>query len=149
MAISAVKFQLAMGDILGVNPLNLGTDSQKLSLTNTDPSANVATWHYFSSLTEISASNGYTAGGATLTVTALTNSSGTWSVNAAAASPTWTANTGTFGPFRWIHYYDATPAANKTLFCYWDYGSALSLSGTNGDTLTVTFSVAGVPMQLS
>ena len=149
MAASYVKFNLAMGDVFGVNPLNLGTDALKLALVNTTPVSHEDTWHYFSSLTEISASNGYAAGGATLTMSALTHSTNTWSVNAAAANPTWTSVTGSMGPFEWIVLYDSTPAANKTLFGYWDYGSALTLNGANGDIFTVTFSVSGVPIQIA
>ena len=149
MAASFVKFQLGMGDILGATALNLSTDALKLALTNTTPVSHEGTWHYFSSLTDLTASNGYTAGGATLTMTTATGSAGTWSVNAAAANPTWTSTTGSMGPFEWIVLYDSTPASNKTLFGYWDYGSALTLNGANGDTLTVSFSVAGVPMQFS
>ena len=150
MAASFVKFQLAVGDLLGATgglTLNLSTDALKLALTNTTPVSHEGSWHYFSSLTEISASNGYSSGGATLTMSTATNSSGTWSVNAAAANPTWTSSTGNMGPFEWIVLYDSTPASDKTLFGYWDYGSALTLNGVNGDTFTVTFSVSGVPMQ--
>ena len=41
------------------------------------------------------------------------------------------------GPFRYVVYYDSTPAT-KTLICSYDYGSSLTLNGVNGDTFTVT-----------
>jgi hypothetical protein len=111
---------------------NLGSDTLKVALTNTAPtSANAV----FTDLTEISAGNGYTAGGATVTVSASTQTGGVYKLVGSAASPTWTAS-GAVGPFRYVSLYNNT-AASKNLICFWDYGSNLTLASS--DTFTVVF----------
>lgn len=127
------KFNLFVDDLMkAVN--NYNTDTIKVMLTNTSP---VATNHVYGdiSASELASGDGYTTGGATVTGTGVSNSSGTETL--AAAATTWTSVTGTMGPFRYIVYYDFT-AALKTLMGWYDYGSALSLNGANGDTFTVT-----------
>src|SRR5437868_14327946 len=107
--------------------MNLATDVIKVGLTNTTLTA---TKHVYSDVTgELSTANGYTSGGATVSGTGVANASGTESF--AAAATTWTSVTGSMGPFEWIFYYDSTPAT-KTLLGYYDYGSALTLNGSNG-----------------
>jgi hypothetical protein len=54
---------------------NLGSDTLKVMLTNTAP---VATNTVKANITEISAGNGYSAGGATLTVSSSAQTSGTY-----------------------------------------------------------------------
>ena len=111
---------------------NLGSDTLKVALTNTAPtSANAV----FADLAEIAAGNGYTAGGATVTVSASTQSGGVYKLVGSAASPTWTAS-GAVGPFRYVSLYNNT-AASKNLICFWDYGSNLTLASS--DTFTVVF----------
>lgn len=121
---------------------NLGTDALKIALTNTAPSA---TNTVFSNITEIAAGNGYTAGGATVTVSSSTETSGTYSLIGSAANPTWTAS-GTVGPFRYVVLYDNTPV-NKNLIGYWDYGSNLTLA--SGNTFTVAFDAVNGIIQIS
>lgn len=114
--------------------MNLNSDTIKALLTNTAP---VATNHVYSDISgnELANGNGYTTGGATVGGTGVSNSSGTESL---AANPTtWTSSTGSMGPFRYIVYYDSTPST-KTLIGWYDYGSALTLNGANGDTFTIT-----------
>ena len=135
------KFQIFVQNLAnGVH--NLGTDALKIALTNTAPSA---TNTVFSNITEIAAGNGYTAGGATVTVSSSTETSGTYSLIGSAANPTWTAS-GTVGPFRYVVLYDNTPV-NKNLIGYWDYGSNLTLA--SGNTFTVAFDAVNGIIQIS
>lgn len=110
---------------------NLGSDTLKVMLTNTAP---VAGNTVKANITEISAGNGYTAGGATASVTSSSQTGGTYKL--VLADVTWTA-TGSVGPFRYAVLYNDT-ATNKELIAWSDYGSSLTLA--NGETFTVDFS---------
>jgi hypothetical protein len=125
--------------------VNLGSDTIKILLTNTAP---VATNSIYSDIStnEVASGNGYTTGGATVTLTSSTQSSGTYKYIASAANPTWTA-TGAMGTFRYAVIYDTTPASNKYLIGWWDYGSALSL--TTGQTFTVSLDGTNGVFQLA
>lgn len=116
--------------------MNLGTDALKIMLTNTLPVATNAVYGDVSA-GDLATSNGYTAGGASVTVSSSTQTSGLYKLLGSVASPTWSA-TGSVGPFRYVILYDTTPTSPlKPLICWWDYGSALTLN--SGDTFTVTF----------
>src|ERR1700741_4611770 len=88
---------------------NFGSDTFKILLTNTAPSASNA---IKTDITEIAAGNGYTAGGASLTLTSSTQSGGTYKYIASAASPTWTA-TGAMATFRYVVLYNSTAASGN------------------------------------
>jgi hypothetical protein len=103
----------------------------KLYLTNATPSASADAVK--ADLAEISAGNGYTAGGATVTI-ATSETSGTTTVT--GTEVTWTASGGTIGPFQYAVLYNDTSASDN-LIAYWDYGSALTLQ--DGEDLTATF----------
>lgn len=115
--------------------VNLASDTIKFMLTNTVP---VATNSIYSdiSASELANGNGYTTGGITATLVTSTQSGGTYKYVASLASPTWTA-TGSVGPFRYVVAYDSTPASNKALIGWWDFGSALTLASTNTFTVTL------------
>ena len=102
----------------------------KVLLTNTAP---VATNSVKADLTEISAGNGYTAGGAATTITTST-SSGT--AKATATDVTFTASGGTIGPFRYAVGYNDTAASDPLIF-WVDYGSSITLQDT--EQLVVDF----------
>lgn len=102
----------------------------KVLLTNTAP---VATNSVKADLTEISAGNGYTAGGAATTITTST-SSGT--AKATATDVTFTASGGTIGPFRYAVVYNDTAASDPLIF-WVDYGSSITLQDT--EQLVVDF----------
>lgn len=130
---TASKFNLFVEDICK-GTLSLGTDTIKVMLTNVAP---VATNHVYADISanDLATGNGYTNGGGTCTGTGVSNASGTESF--ACNAFTWTSNTGNLGPFRYVTYYDSTPTT-KTLICFFDYGSSITLNGVNGDTFTAS-----------
>ena len=99
---------------------NLSSDTLKWMLTNTAPSTSNTVK---ADITEISAGNGYSAGGATWGSVTSTSSSGTYYLN--GADVTWTASGGTMATFRYAVLYNDT-ATNDELICYIDYGVGLS-----------------------
>ena len=111
---------------------NLGSDTLKVMLTNTAP---VATNSVKADLTEISAGNGYTAGGNTASVTSSAQTSGTYKL-VLGDPATWTASGGSIGPFRYAVLYNDT-AASKELIGWWDYGSSITLA--SGESFAVDF----------
>ena len=101
-------------------------------LVNTAPTSSNAVK---ADLTEISAGNGYTAGGNTAAVSSATQSSGTAKV-VLADPATWTASGGSIGPFRYAVLYNDTPTSPADpLIGYWDYGNSITLA--SGETFTV------------
>jgi hypothetical protein len=111
---------------------DLGADTLKVLLTNTAP---VATNSVKADLTEISAGNGYTAGGNTASVTSSAQTSGTYKL-VLGDPATWTASGGSIGPFRYAVLYNDT-AANDELIGWWDYGSSITLA--TGESFAVDF----------
>lgn len=126
------KFQQFVEDVgLGVHNLNTGT--LKIYLSNTTPDA--AADAVKADLAEITAENGYTAGGAD-TQNTYTESGGTGSC--VGTDVVWTASGGTIGPFRYVVLYNDTPTSPADpLIGWWDYGSALTLQA--GETFTTDF----------
>ena len=111
---------------------NLGGDTLKVMLTNTAP---VATNTVKANITEISAGNGYTAGGNTASVTSSAQTSGTYKL-VLGDPATWTASGGSIGPFRYAVLYNDT-ATNDELIGWWDSGSAVTLA--DGESFAVDF----------
>ncbi|OQW71658.1 MAG: hypothetical protein BVN33_14600 [Proteobacteria bacterium ST_bin13] len=111
---------------------NFQSHTLKVMLTNSAPSASNTVK---TDITEISAGNGYTAGGATVTTSSSSQTSGTYRL--VCADVVFTA-TGSVGPFRYAVLYNDTPTSPADpLVGWWDYGSALTLA--NGETFTVDF----------
>jgi hypothetical protein len=112
---------------------NLGADTLKILLTNTAPTAANSVK---ADLTEITAQNGYSAGGATVTITASSQTGGTYTL--VGNDVVFTASGGTVGPFRYADFYNDTPSSPADpLIGWWDYGSAITLN--DGETFTVDF----------
>lgn len=111
---------------------NLGSDTLKVLLTNTAPSLSNTVKADISG--ELSTANGYTAGGATITVTSSAQSSGLYTL--IASDVTWTASGGSIGPFRYAVLYNDT-ATNDELIGYIDYGYSITVS--SGQTFTIDF----------
>lgn len=111
---------------------NLGADTLKVMLTNTAP---VATNSVKTDITEITAANGYTAGGNTAAITSSAQTTGTYKL-VLGDPATWTATGGSIGPFRYAVLYNDT-ALSKNLIGWWDYGSSVTLA--DGEQFTVDF----------
>lgn len=110
---------------------NLGSDVIKVMLTNTAPSASAS--NVKADITEITAGNGYTAGGTVATITSSIQTAGVYKL--ILGDVVFTA-TGAVGPFRYVVLYNDT-ATNKDLIGFYDYGSSISLA--NGETFTIDF----------
>ena len=123
------KFNQFTKDLLDAKH-NFSAHTFNVMLTNTAP---VATNAVKADITEITAGNGYTAGGITMTITDST-SGGVGKVT--GSNVTFTASGGAIGPFRYAVLYNATTSTNP-LISWWDYGSAISLNTT--ESLAVTF----------
>ena len=122
------KFNAFVADIHNkVHALN--SDTLKVLLTNSAPTATNAVKADITG--ELSTGNGYTSGGATVTVTSSTQTSGTY--NLKASNTAWTAS-GAVGPFRYCVLYNSTTGSGN-LIGWLDYGSSISLANT--DTFTI------------
>ena len=125
---------------LGRGGVNLNADTLKIGLSNTAPNASTnAVW---TDITEISAGNGYTAGGAAIGSTAYSQSSGTGKLTGSDVS--WTASGGSIGPFRYIVLYDST---TSVLVGYLDTGGATTI--TNGNQFNVHFDAVNGILQIA
>lgn len=100
----------------------------KVYLSNAVPSASADAIK--TDLAEITAGNGYTAGGTATTIT-ISETTGTTTVS--GTQVVFTAAGGTIGPFQYAVLYNDTSASDN-LVGWWDYGSALTLQ--DGETFT-------------
>ena len=98
-------------------------------LTNSAP---VNTNTVKADLTDISAGNGYTAGGTAVTITTSAQTAGLYKL--VGDDVVFTASGGSIGPFRYAVLYNDT-ATNDELIGWWDYSSSITLLA--GETLTV------------
>jgi hypothetical protein len=103
----------------------------KVYLTNATPDA--AADLVKADLAEISAGSGYTAGGATTTIT---TSVAAGVAKITGTDVTFTAAGGSIGPARYAVLYNDTHASDA-LIGWWDYGSSVTLADT--ESLTVDF----------
>jgi len=116
-------------DLLGTN------DLLKIYLSNTAP---LVTNTLKADIAEISAGNGYTAGGED---TQNSGAEATGIFTLTGTKVVWTASGGTIGPFQFVVLYNDTPTSPADpLIAWWDYGSALTLQ--DGETFTVKFNAA-------
>lgn len=122
MAVSFQKFQI-LSENIAEKVYNFDTDTIKIALSNTGPSA--ANDDTLSDITEISAGNGYSAGGFEITVST-SRSGGTTSV--VGTDATLTATGGSIGPFQYVILYDDTPTSPADpLIGFWNLGSAFTI----------------------
>lgn len=118
---------------------NLGSDTLKVLLTLTSPSASNSVT---ADLVEIAAGNGYLQGGTIATQTGSAQTSGTYKLT--LTDVVFTASGGTMTTFRYAVLYNDTPSSPlDPLIGYWDNGSTVSL--ISGQSFTVDFDAsAGV-----
>ncbi len=147
MTVSAKWFGHALANALGGTAaatapnIDCLSDSIKIALfTSAHAPDQDADIYYDGSngMTEVSAAGGYATGGTalaskTLDYTALTNV-----IKLDAADVTWPNSTITA---RYAEIYDDTPASNKPLLVYIDFGD--DVVSTNGN-FTITFDAAGI-----
>ena len=131
---SFVKFHQFVEDVAAgvhANALGADTDTLRCYLSNAAPSQ--ADDAVKADLAEISAENGYSAGGPDMQ-NAASVSSGV--ITVAGSDATITASEGTVGPFRYVVLYNDTPTSPADpLIGYWDYGSAITLQ--DGESFTI------------
>lgn len=119
---------------------NFGAHQLKIALTNVAPSQSADA--VLGDITEITAENGYSAGGAVVTVTSSSQSGGTYRL--IVVDPLILASGGSFGPARYTVLYNNTPSSpNKPLIGYWDKGDSVAV--TNGNSWIIdASSVLGI-----
>lgn len=111
------KFNCFVED-LGRAKHNLDSDTLKVMLTNSAPSAANTVK---GDITEISAGNGYSAGGTAVASNDYTQTSGTAKLT--GTDVTFTASGGSIASWRYAVLYNDT-SATDALIGYWDYGSS-------------------------
>src|ERR1700693_4981886 len=134
------KFNAFVADVAN-KVHNLGADTLKIMLTNTAPAAGNA---IKTDITEITAGNGYGAGGTAVTITSSAQSSGTYKL--VGNNVTFTAAGGTIATFRYAVIYNST-AASGSLIGWWDYGTTVSV--TSGNSFQVQLDAANGILQLA
>lgn len=110
---------------------NPSTDTIKVYLSNATPSASGDLVK--ADLAEISAGNGYSAGGASVTPVG-SRSGGTFTLS--GTKVVFTASGGAIAQFRYVVLYNDSTASDS-LIGWWDYGSALDIQ--SGETFSVKF----------
>ena len=126
------KFNCFVQDVASaVHDMKTGTvQVYKVYLSNTAPAVlNTA----YNTPADLSATNGYVAGGKSIGSITGSQTSGTFKF-VGGTDPSWTASGGSIGPFRYAVLYNSTPPT-KPLIGWWDYGAVVTL--TNGNTFTV------------
>ena len=117
--------------LLGIEKMmeagNAGTDTWQVILSNTAPT--VATDTTAASATELGTAGGYTAGGNNCAITSAVSTAGVYKLILVDPA-VWTANGGGF-TFRYVILYNLSLTQ---CIAYWDYGTAVVMNGTNGDT---------------
>jgi hypothetical protein len=124
---SFTKFQKSVLNF-GKGKFTFNTDTLKIALSNTAPS--VSANEIISDITQITAANGYTAGGTAVPNVGWSQTSGTATL--IGDQIVFTASGGSFGPLQYAVLYDSTTGF---LLGYWDYGSAVTI--TTGNTFAV------------
>ncbi len=103
-----------------------GTHTYKIALTNSAPTATMAA---LSEITQITAANGYPAGGTAIASMAVSETGGVATIT--GNSVIFTASGGSIGPFRYAVMYNDTATSPADALVGWhDYGSAITLADT-------------------
>jgi hypothetical protein len=137
--VAFVKFE-CYSEHLAEKVHDLNADTLKVYATNIPP--NVATMTVKADLAEITAANGYPAGGTD--VQNATSRAG-MVTSVTAVDVTWTASGGSFGPLRYIVLYNDTPTSPADpLIGFWDYASSISINDTESFTTDFATSILTV-----
>lgn len=107
---------------------NLGSDTLKVALTNTAPTADS------DALTDITEIDYTYCSDRALTVSSSSQTSGTYKL--VVADKTISASGGAVGPFRYVVIYNDT-ATNDDLICWFDHGSSITLA--DGESIVLDF----------
>jgi hypothetical protein len=110
---------------------NLQTDTLKVALSNTAPTAGNSV---LADITQIASGNGYTIGGAQAMQASSAQTGGTYKL--VLNDVTFTASGGSIATFRYVVIYNDT-ATNDELIGWYDFGTAVNI--TNGNSFTVDF----------
>lgn len=122
---------------------DLETDTLKVMLTNSAPSTSLDA--VLADLTEITAANGYSAGGSAATQSSSGQTSGTYKL--VVDDVTFTASGGSIGPFQYAVIYNDTPTSPADpLIGWWDYGTPVTI--TDGNSFLVDTSAVNGILQL-
>lgn len=113
---------------------NLASNTLKVVLTNTAPSASANT--VLADITEIAAGNGYTTGGVTATVDSSSQTGGVYSLVLSGVS--WTASGGDIAANRYAVLYNDT-ATGDPLIAYADFGVSAVIASGNTETANGTW----------
>jgi len=115
------KFNQTIADVFN-GAHDFSADTFKVMYTNTAP---VAANTVKANLTEIASGNGYTAGGAVVTISASSQTGGAYAATM-DGDVTVTASGGPIGPLRYAVVYNDT-SATDALVGWFDYGSSITL----------------------
>lgn len=137
MALTFNKFE-SFAERLAKGEMNLHTDTLRVYLTNAAPSASADSVK--TDLAEISAGNGYTAGGVDVQNT-VSSSGGIASIE--GVDVVITAAGGDIGPFRYAVLYNDTHASDA-LIGWWDRGASLTINDTQNITVDFTAAIFSV-----
>jgi hypothetical protein len=126
------KFDKFVADVAnGIHHLNV--DTLKLMLTNVAPvSGNTVK----ADITEITAGNGYVAGGQSVSIASSSQTSGLYKlIPSPPANVTWTASGGSIASFRYVVIYNTIPTTPlMPLIAWWDTGSTQTITAGNSFT---------------
>jgi hypothetical protein len=138
MAVQAKWFGQALLKALN-KEINWSSDTIKVMLCTSTyvPDQDAHVYKDVSVTNEVTGT-GYTAGGATLASKTITYTAATNIIALDAADVTWASSTITA---RYAVIYDDSPASNKPLLAYVDFGADLS---SNNGNFTITWDAAGV-----
>lgn len=113
---------------------DLASNTLKWAFTNTAPTT--ATHVYADIVSPLALTNMATS--VALTSVVFTQTTGTATLG--AANWTGTSQSADFGPFQYVVLYNDS-ATNKNVIGWYNYGSALTLHGSNGDQFTIDLTV--------
>jgi hypothetical protein len=120
---------------------DLNTDTIKCALFTSAHAPDQAADQYYDAangMTEVSTANGYTAGGATCSSPTITTAALVTTFD--SADPPWTVTSAGF-IYRYAVFYDSSPASNKPLISYVDFGADVSAAA---GAHSITLDAAGI-----